>query len=156
MKYITIDHTLTETVTVDGAPVERERAVQLVVAGPSTIRMGMTHSLLIEEQNAIWEAERLKLANDGWTTLELFSQGLLRTNLYPNLIASVSEATGFDHWPITFEEFMSLPEELGIKWEEAAAELNPHWVPKPDPQTMAELEELRKKVMSGTFELSTG
>jgi hypothetical protein len=156
MNYITVDHTWTETVTANGAPVERERTVHLVVGGAADLRMSMRRSLLIEEQNALWETIREDLVKQGVNSLELAAIGILRNGLYPNLVAAVTAQEGFDHWPISFDLFQSLPEELGAKWEEAAFGLNPHWIVKPEPETEAELEEIRKKVMSGISELSNG
>ena len=151
MKQLTVDHAWIETVTVDGAPVERERSVHLVVA-TANLRMGIRRSLLIEEQRAICEKSRQDLVDQGFVVLDLIATELLRTQMYPSLVAGVVDQTGFDRWPITYEEFMELPEELGIKWEEALGSLNPHWTPKPDPQTMEDLEEARKKAMNGTPE----
>jgi hypothetical protein len=118
--------------------------------------MGIRRSLLIEEQRGLWEKEKNDLVDQKYTFLDLIATELLRIQLYPSLIVSVIEQTGFDYWPIPFEEFLELPEELGIKWEAAVGELNGHWIPKPDPGTLEELEAERKKAMNGTSESSTG
>lgn len=64
-----------------------------------------------------------------------YSAGLMGARvLYPCMVASVerSECTGlFEHWPPTLEEFLSMPEDLGIRWERATFETNPHWVARP-------------------------
>lgn len=52
---------------------------------------------------------------------------LLATQIYPSLIAATVETTGFDHWPPSFDEYLALPEELDIIWEDAVYDLNPHW-----------------------------
>lgn len=150
MKQITVDHTWIETATVDGAAVERERTVRLIVAGPSNLRMGMRRSLLIEEQRK--HVEQYKDENPELLALDYLALELLRVQMYPSLVAAVISQEGFEKWPITFEEFLELPEELGIKWEAAVGELNPHWIP----QAPVELEEARKKAMNGTPELSNG
>lgn len=151
MKQITVDHTWAETVTVDGAPVERERTVRLVL-GSADLNMGMRRSLLIEEQRILWEDAKRELVEQDASPIELFAAELLRTQLYPNLVAAVVEQTGFEKWPVTYEEFMELPEPLGLAWERAVGDLNPHWAPQPPPETMQELEEARKKVIDGTSE----
>jgi hypothetical protein len=156
MNYLTVDHTWTETVEVDGAPIERERTVRLVVGGAADLRMGMRRSLLIEEQNALWDQLREDLERQGNDQLEITAISILRLNMFPSLIAAVTKQEGFDHWPISFDLFSKVPEELGVKWEEATFKLNPHWIFKPSPQTEEELEEIRKKVMAGISELETG
>lgn len=156
MNHITVDHTWIEQVKVDGAPVERERVVHLEISGPATLRMGISRSLLIEGQKALWEKEKDDLVDQGFDLLGLFAQQILRTQMYPSLIAAVTKQEGFNTWPIAFEEFMELPEELGIKWEEAVGKLNPHWAPEIPPETQEELEEARKKAMNGTPESSNG
>lgn len=52
---------------------------------------------------------------------------LLRAVVYPDLIAPVASTQGFADWPISFEDFLELPETLVIDWENAVYELNPHW-----------------------------
>jgi len=152
MKHLTVDHEWIETTKVDGADVERERKVHLVIGGPADLHMGVRRSLLIEEQRIRWEEVREELKNEGWALVEIIAAQILRTELYPSLVAAVVEQEGFDRWPITFEAFSALPEELGVKWEAAVGELHPAWRPEPEPETLEELEEARKKAMAGTSE----
>ena len=156
MRTLSVDHKWTETVTVDGASEERERSVHLVIGGPADLEMGIRRSLLMEEQRIFWEEEKNKLVGDGYKLIDLVAVEILRTQMYPSLLAAVVEQEGFDDWPIVFERFKTLPEALGVKWEEAVNELNPHWAPTPEPESLAELEEARKKAMDGTSELSNG
>lgn len=53
---------------------------------------------------------------------------LLRLLVYPDLIAAVVDNHGFDHWPITFDEYLELPEQFAYEWEQAVYRLNPHWI----------------------------
>jgi len=156
VKQLTVDHTWVETTQVDGAPTERERTVHLVISGPSNLRMGMQRSLLMSEQRALWEKEKEARVGQDYRMIDIFAEEIMRVQMYPSLVAAVTEQTGFDYWPISFELFMDLPELLGVKWEEAVAELNPHWKPEPEPETKEELEEARKKAMNGTSESSIG
>lgn len=63
---------------------------------------------------------------------------ILRFLTYPDLISAVTENSGFEHWPPTFEQFLELPEALAEKWERAVYELNPHWRAGEDEQTSEE------------------
>lgn len=47
--------------------------------------------------------------------------------VYPDCIASVAKAEGFEVWPILFDDFIELPEQLVNQWAEAVNLLNPHW-----------------------------
>lgn len=53
---------------------------------------------------------------------------VLRTVTYPDLISCTVAAEGLE-WPITFEAFLQLPDELVGKWETVVYEVNPHWNP---------------------------
>ncbi len=53
---------------------------------------------------------------------------ILRTMTYPDLIAATVTAEGVP-WPMRFEEFMELPDDLISVWEEATYAVNPHWNP---------------------------
>jgi hypothetical protein len=46
---------------------------------------------------------------------------------YPDLIAATVAAEGIP-WPLSFDDFAALPEELGDLWSRAVYELNPHWL----------------------------
>jgi hypothetical protein len=156
MEHLVVDHTWTESTVVDGALVERERVIRLEVSGPADLKMGMRRSLLIEEQRALWSGRSMELVAEGASGVERDAEFILRTAIYPAFIASITKHEGFSNWPISFEEFGSLPEQIGIKLEESVFKLNAHWLPQIDPKTMEQLEEARKKAMSGTSELSNG
>jgi len=51
---------------------------------------------------------------------------ILRMMLYPDLTVATTEVTGMPY-PLTFDEFIELPEDLINKWAEAVYECNPHW-----------------------------
>ncbi len=145
----TVSHTWTETVTgPDGEQTQRERSVTVVVA-QATTRIGMRRSLLMEKQGEIF---KVLVADEDrkWEPDELLAEQILFTSVYPSFIAATIEATGFDTWPISYEEFATLPEPLAIQWEAAVYGLNAHWVP--DSPEVKALEETRKKVTSGSSE----
>lgn len=48
---------------------------------------------------------------------------------YPDLIAATLSQSGFDNWPLSLADFMQVPDQLALKWENAVYELNPHWRP---------------------------
>jgi hypothetical protein len=70
------------------------------------------------------------------------SRRVMHTQIYPSLMAAVIEHEGFDHWPLTFEEFYDLPEGIEPLWEAAVYELNPHWLPGQKEVTEAEKKDL--------------
>jgi len=57
-----------------------------------------------------------------------FERQLLRLLVYPDLIAAVVDQHGFEQWPISFDEYLNLPEQFAADWEQAVYRLNPHWV----------------------------
>lgn len=62
---------------------------------------------------------------------------LLKRFTYPDLIAATTEASGIP-WPLSFDDYLHLPERLGLLWERAVYDLNPHWVPGWEERVAAE------------------
>lgn len=87
--------------------------VRLVVAR-ANIQAGMTRT-------------RLQVVSDAQPDEDQDVQ-LLRRFTYPDVIAATVEAEGIP-WPLSFEDYLALPERLGVMWEQAVYDLNPHWVP---------------------------
>jgi hypothetical protein len=82
--------------------------------GAATALMGMERSVLMAEaQKAENEPRALQI---------------LHRAVYPDLVACVLEADGLD-WPLGFEAFAQLPDELVARWERACYQANPHWAP---------------------------
>ena len=106
-----------------------------VVVGEATYAMGLHRTLLIQEQAEF---------TIDVSTPENRAKGLLLSLFYPSMIASVVEQEGFEVWPISRDDFVSLPEALMAEWEQATFELNPHWVP----ETPEKPEEEDPKVLS--------
>ncbi len=112
--------------------------LQLVLS-TATAEIGIYHTILAD--HAIQEE---KASVEVLGDLKSISRRVLHTVLYPAMIACVINQSGFDHWPISFEEFCQVPESLEVPWEEMAYRLNPHWmIPSPTPE---EEKDLRKKV----------
>jgi len=135
-----------------------ELDIKLTVAGPANTRRGMIRSLLIETEKARIEQERSERNGSEGTHIPDMgevSENMLRTVYYPAFIAATIQAEGFEHWPISPEEFLELPEPLSIEWEKAVAELNPKWFENLTPSD-EELKELEKKVTELSKESSTG
>jgi len=107
--------------------------------------MGMYRTML--QETAI--AEEQALMKDGATDLRAVSRRILHTLMYPAMIAASEPVSGFDEWPITFDEYRKLPEPLIIEWEEKVFSLNAHWQPKSEP-TKQEVEEQEKKVLDSS------
>jgi len=121
--------------------IEHNGKTMRVVVQQSTARMGMLRSVLIEKG---------ALASAGSTTNpEDVAMSILRAIYYPAFIAGTVE-NNFDHWPLSFEEFIDLPEPFEVEWERAIFELNPHWrfVYEPQDRTAEEEAEAKKKAPS--------
>lgn len=122
-----------------------ELDIRLIISR-ADVTIGMERSLLISR------AEPLAPLKEDASELDVMrheAQVYARSFLYPSLIASVVEHEGFDHWPVTPEEFTALPEPFVIDWESATFELNPHWKLK-FPDTEEEKATAQKKVTSST------
>lgn len=87
---------------------------QTVVVGAATVRQGMERTQLRLEGRKVEESDT------GLSILRLFT--------YPDLAAATVSATGIP-WPLTFEQFLELPDALVGQWEKAVYALNPHWLP---------------------------
>ncbi len=53
---------------------------------------------------------------------------ILRLILFPDLVVTAIEVTGIP-WPLSFDEFINLPEDLTNQWADMVYALNPHWRP---------------------------
>jgi hypothetical protein len=72
---------------------------------------------------------------------------MARRFIYPDVMAATIANTGFDHWPLSFDEFMDLPERLFGEWTQAVSALNPHWQDELDRiLSEAEQAEQEKKI----------
>ncbi len=98
---------------------------------------------LIGARRSMLRARAIDAGGDNEEEAALF----LRTVVYPDLVAPVVEAEGVA-WPISFEEFVELPEPFLIEWELAVYELNPHW--QGISERPADVETLQKKESSST------
>jgi hypothetical protein len=63
---------------------------------------------------------------------------ILRLILYPDLISATISATGIP-WPISFEEFVDLDDDLMNAWADDVYKVNPTWRPVVQPE-----EEVKK------------
>lgn len=109
----------------------------------SSARVGLYRTLLSDD--AIREESLKATLEEGPLGTQEISDRILHTVLYPAMIASVVEQTGFDHWPLTFQEFSEIPEGLEVLWETATFNLNPHWRPSD-----INIQEAEKKVTGST------
>lgn len=90
------------------------------------------YSVEVTEANALQGMRRTLLSMDGQKARQDTddrAMQILREMTYPDLMAVVKHDTvqGLE-WPVTFSEFINLPEQLVSKWERAVYELNPHWI----------------------------
>lgn len=92
-----------------------------VCVSEATALQGMRHTILREEM-----ASRV---NEGDDSALVY----LKRIFYPALISAVTDYSGFEFWPISFEDFLELPDSFVGEWERATYELNPHWQPGYEP-----------------------
>ena len=116
----------------------------------ATTRMGLLRTVFMEEAISSFIPEDAAKEMNPAIMASMNTDRILGYFLYPALVASVRRQTGFDHWPLTLEEFGDLPAELEIEWEAATFELNPKWKVAEVEETEEEKAELRKKVMELT------
>lgn len=98
-----------------------------VVVGTASALMGMHRSRIREEGRKEIESE---------TDVD---RKILRIYTYPDLVSATVEAEGIP-WPLDFETFLGLPDQLVAAWEGAVYALNPHWLPKAAEQVTEDAE----------------
>lgn len=96
------------------------------MAKTKTITHGDQIITLSEATNRIG-LERLRLLREAQASIDAAppEESALRTLLCPLTACVVSHT--FEHWPLTFDQFLDLPEALTDLWVDAVRELNPHW-----------------------------
>jgi hypothetical protein len=99
-----------------------------LVLSEASILISMRRYRLMEEARAVKESDP--------------DRAFLRESVYPNLVAATVEATGIP-WPLTFEEFVELPEALWDAWSLANRKVNKHWY-----ESNGEVTEDSKKALS--------
>lgn len=99
---------------------DEELAVRLTITAP-TIESGTARTVLRVDGQAALESEPAA------TT----TRRILRLVTYPDLMAATVAVEGLP-WPLDFETFIALPEELGALWEQAVYDLNPRWLQRAD------------------------
>ncbi len=116
----------TLTLTLD----DKQVALTIVRA---TARVGVERYLLTSagvEANKSEPSEALKI---------------LHLTLYPDLISATSSVDGLT-WPLTFDEFVELPEEFVNSWADAVYAMNTTWRPAAIPAE-GSVEATEKKIV---------
>jgi hypothetical protein len=114
-----IDLTITQVVTHDSLPGAS------VTVRPANYRLGILRTVL----NAQAIAAREKDAD--MQNTQVLAGLIGGEKIYPSLIAATVEQEGFDHWPLTSDEVLDLPEGFVVAWEQAVYALNPQWLDAP-------------------------
>lgn len=83
----------------------------------ATAKAGIQRYLLASKGNAENEKEPTDEATK-----------ILRLILYPDLVSATVAIEGLP-WPMEFDQFEGLPEDLVNQWGDAVYKLNPHWRP---------------------------
>jgi hypothetical protein len=105
---------LTLNYDLDGTPVT-------ITVERATVRVGIQrYQLMIaaEEQNKLEPDPVL-------APIRLFT--------FPSIVASTTKVIGLP-WPMTFEEFVELPEDLVNRWNENIDKVNPQWRGRAEPE----------------------
>lgn len=107
---------------------KNESVVAELTVQEATLLIGLRRTRMAQEQDIVIR----KALKEGPLDQD---EIVLRKMLYPDFIAPVVDAVVIVNgetlaWPLSFEEFAALPEELSIEWQNAVYELNPHWIPK--------------------------
>lgn len=106
--------------------------IELVV-GEASVLMGMARTRLSMMGRAAKEEDP--------------DRALLLTFSYPDVIAATKSAEGLPSWPLSFDDFLELPESLLVEWEAVVYELNPGWLLTGQKE---DGEEAQKKATSST------
>ena len=114
----------TLTLDLDGEPTS-------VTVVRATARIGVERYLLASSGNKENESETSEALR------------IMRLILYPDLI-SVTTALGDMVWPISFKDFVELPEDFVNAWADAVYALNPMWRPQIDENSEDELKKERR------------
>ena len=85
--------------------------------------MGMQRTILTEQarQNQKGQGEPDAPQADA------LAGAVIAVMIWPALVAATVEHEGFEHWPVSSDELMDLPEAFVTEWEQAVYSLNPHW-----------------------------
>jgi len=100
------------------------------MAKTKTITHG-DHVLTVSEATNRIGLERLRLLREAQPAINAATpdEAALLTLLCPLTACVVSHT--FEHWPLTFDQFLDLPETLTDAWVSAVQDLNPHWWGQP-------------------------
>ena len=126
--------------------------VKLTVVGPATVEMSMYRTFLANQEEKAARNGKVEGLEGESVPKDLMqiSIDFLRTVYYPMFVSAVKDQEGFDHWPISFDEYRRLPEALGDVWEKAVMRLHPEWFKKLNDAgaeiTKEEKKEAQKKV----------
>ncbi|HEY4693020.1 MAG TPA: hypothetical protein VIH16_06250 [Bellilinea sp.] len=114
----------------------RNRTVEvgeiLVTVSEATGLMGMRRQILRNEAFQPDAADAKKMV----PVYEDEAMQVLRLISYPDCAASLVSSTGLPT-PLTFEDFIELPDVLLERWATATYELNPHWLELPSDEKKA-------------------
>lgn len=85
--------------------------------------------LVVSEATALIGMKRTRLKLEGERAKEADpDRHILRMLTFPDVVAATVQAEGME-WPLDFETFVGLPDQVVGKWEEAVYGLNSHWLP---------------------------
>lgn len=111
-----------------------------IVVHQATVRDGIQRTLLLNQQLC-----ELKAQEKAGKSADLMTRAVA-TLTYPACMAATAEVRNLDvnkkqlKKKLTLDEFMELPDALVYLWEDAAFQLNPHWLP-PAPKKKKKPEE---------------
>lgn len=90
--------------------------------------------ITVQEANGLMAARREILAAKAYQSpVDDEAEQWMRAWVCP-ILNAVTVAVEGVQWPLSIDEFMALPDEILAVWLAAAFRLNPHWLPKADPE----------------------
>lgn len=127
-----------------------ETPSRLVEVGEYAVLVYQANNLMGQHRQAYRMAGKLDLeaqeaaGNDQTLDLGVRSS---RTIFYPDSWAVSKPIKGFDHWPITFGEYLSLPDDFTSQWQDMVYEMNPTWAWW-DKLSEEEMSEVKKNLLT--------
>lgn len=91
---------------------------------------GRTITIVVQAATALLGMRRSRLIGEALRATDDDADVRLWRLAYPDFVAATVQVEGLD-WPLPFEQFIALPDNLVGQWERAIYECNPHWRPQP-------------------------
>ena len=102
---------------------------------PATVRMGLERSRLIADVDDV----------EGADPIDYYTRKLIHPSLIAASQGTVKVGGKEIEWPLTFDQFLDLPDKLAQDWAEAVRKVNPHWFELPEPDEKKAIESSKEQ-----------